>query len=209
MTSVVFYIALFIGIIPLLVLIRKKRAFEFHHPAVPFIWFTAIATLYEYIGTMLLKIDVVYWFSIYDFLQFVTLFYFFFKLLPKKYRPLLYGFLVFFGVMYIFSLFHFHEILKSVAVNAIPVFLLVATGCGLWFNDLFDKISIANPWKNDIFYFISGFAIYYSSTFLLFLLSDFILDSDLYFSDYWLINILAVLVLRVFLIIGTWNMNRA
>src|SRR5699024_10162485 len=141
-----------------------------------------------YVGTIMLKIDTVYWFSIYDLLQFIGLFYFFFKLLSKRYRPWLYVFLLFFGVMYAFSLSHLNELLKSVAINAIPTFILVITGCGLWFKDLFDETIIANLWKNDNFYFISGFAIYYSSTFLLFLLSDFIFNSELYFYDYWLVN---------------------
>lgn len=208
MSNILFYITLFIGIVPFGILVYKKRILAFEYPVVPFIWITAIATLYEYIGTLLLKINTVYWFSIYDFLQFIGLFYFFFKLLPKKYRPLLYGFSVFFGVMYSFSLFYLFEILKSVAVNAIPTFLLVVTGCGLWFKDVFDKITIPNLWKNGTFYFISGFAIYYSGTFLLFLLSSFILNSELYFYDYWFVNVLALLILRIFLIIGTWNMNR-
>jgi len=68
---------------------------------------------------------------------------------------------------------------------------------------------IPNLWRNSDFYFIAGLTIYYASTFLLFLLSDFIINSkQLYFYDYWLVNVLATLILRIFLMIGVWKMNR-
>lgn len=206
--NTIFYITLFIGVIPFLVLVYKKKASFFKRPAVPFIWLTAFASCYEYIGTILLKIDTTYWFSIYDFLEFICLYFFFYKILPQKYRSALYIFLGFFGLMYILSLFNLHELFKSVAINAIPTFLLVATCSTLWFKNLFEKTPLDNVWQYSGFYFIFGFIIYYSSTFLLFLLSDFIFNSNLYFYDYWFINILAGLMLRFFLIIGAWNMNR-
>jgi len=82
------YITLFIGIIPLLILFVKRKAFAFNTPIVPFIWLTALATLYEFIGTGLFQINTAYWFQLYSLLELITLYYFFISfslLLIRKY----------------------------------------------------------------------------------------------------------------------------
>lgn len=207
MISNIIYIVLFLGIVPLTILIYRKEAFSLDQPAVPFLWLTAISAGYEYIGSLLLGLDTTYWFSVYNLLEFICLFYFFYKVLKDNHRAILYSFSILFGIAYIYSLIHLNDVLESVAINAIPTFLIVATCCGLWFKNLFEKTAISNLWQNAEFYFISGFVIYYSGTFLLFLMSDFIFKSNLYFYNYWFMNIAAGLILRVLLIIGTWKMK--
>src|SRR5690606_26455997 len=73
--SIFLYTALFAGILPLLVLFPKKRAFNISEPIVPFIWLTTIASLYELIGSIILKINVDYWFQIYSLLELLTILY--------------------------------------------------------------------------------------------------------------------------------------
>ncbi len=210
MYQVFFYIALFIGIIPLLILFIKKRAFDFKEPVTPFIWLTAFATLYEFIGTGLLEIKTSYWFQLYSFLEIVTLFYFFFKLFKAKYKTAFGIFLVLLVTTYSFSFFFWNENsgLISNAKNKASITFFVLTFSFLWFKELFKKMDIQNPWQNDNFYFVSAFSVYYSSTFFLFLLGGFISNSNVHLYDYWLINVMATLILRTFLIIGVWKMKQ-
>lgn len=202
--------ALFIGVVPFLVLTYKNKVFDFKQPIVPFIWVTAIATLYEFIGTVLLQINTAYWFQFYSLLELGSLYYFFYKLIKPQYKRWYQIFLILFILVYIFSFFYWGEYnaLVSKTINKTLMTLFVFLSSFLWIKKLFEKMHIPILWKNAEFYFISGLIIYYSGTFLLFLLSDFIFNSNLYFYDYWLINVLATLILRLFLIIGVWNMNR-
>ena len=210
MYQILFYIALFIGFIPLLILFLKKRAFDLKKPIIPFVWLTALATLYEFIGTGLLEIKTSYWFQVYSFLEIITLSYFFFKLFQPKYKIAFWVFLVLLITTYGFSFFFWNENAGLIpkAINKTPLTLFVLTFSFLWFKELFKKMKIQNPWQNADFYFVSGFAIYYSSTFFLFLLGSFIFNSNVYFYDYWLVNIIATLILRIFLIIGVWKMKQ-
>lgn len=211
MYQVFLYIALFIGIVPFLVLIYKNKVFDFKQPIVPFIWVTAIATLYEYIGTILLQIDTAYWLQFYTLLEFGSLYYFFYRLLIHWYKELYKVFSILFVLIYGLSFFYWIEYGNILVPNAITntfLTLFVFIFSFLWVKKLFEKMHIPNLWKNAEFYFISGFVIYYSCTFLFFLLSDLIFNGKLYYYDYSFVNVLATLILRVFLIIGVWNMNR-
>lgn len=219
MYTVVFYIALFIGFIPLLVLFLKKRAFDRNHPVVPFIWLTAIASLYEFVGTGLLKINTAYWFQLYPLLSFLALHYFFSGLLKPLYKNVFRISLILFIIIYGISFLYWedHDKLVSSAINRSYITLFIVIFTFIWFKSLFEKldssniyekVDIPNLWQSALFYFISGMFIYYSTTFFLFLSSSFIYISNLYLRDYWLVNVLATLILRTFLIVGVWKMKR-
>lgn len=210
MYQILFYIALFIGFIPLLILFLKKRAFDSKEHITPFVWLTALATLYEFIGTVLLKINTTYWSQLYSFLAFLTLYYFFFKLFRPNYKNAFRIYFILFTIIFCISFFFWTDKNTFItrAINRIPLTLFVLTFSFFWFKELFKKMKIQNPWQNADFYFVSGFAIYYSSTFFLFLLGSFIFNSNVYFYDYWLVNIIATLILRIFLIIGVWKMKQ-
>lgn len=205
------YIALFIGIIPFLILLLKKRIYNFKEPIIPFIWVTAFATFYEFFGTIILKFNTVYWVLLYSFLEIIAISYFFFKLLAEEYKKLLWFSLIMLIFVYCIS-FIFWNVNGGLILNAInktPLTLFVLTFSFLWFRKLFQKMETPSLSDNSNFYFVSGLAIYYSSTFFLFLLGSFIFHSNVYFYDYWLINILATFLLRTALIIGVWKMKPA
>ncbi len=219
MHTVVFYIALFTGFVPLLLLFVKKRAFDRNHPAVPFLWLTAIASAYEFIGSVLLKINTAYWFQLYPLLSFLSLLYFFLYLFKPYYRSIFKICLVLFVVIYGISFFYWGEDDKfiSSAINRVYISSFVLMFSIVWFKNQFtelenlnpfNKMEIPNLWQSDVFYFVSGLAVYYSTTFSLFLLSSFIFDSKLYFYDFWFVNVLATLIFRIFLIIGVWKMKQ-
>lgn len=176
----------------------------------PFVWLTFIATLYEYIGTSILKINVAYWFQLYSLLEFLTIYYFFQKIFCSTYKKV---FQIFIGVLLLayccsFLFWNENTIFISEAVNRIPLTLFVFTFSYIWFKELFQKMEIENPLDNSSFYFVSGLAIYYSGTSILFLISSIIFESNLYFYNFWTVNVLATLFLRIFLIIGVWKMER-
>lgn len=206
-----FYITLFLGIIPLLILFIKRKAFLFKEPIAPFVWLTALATLYEFIGSVVLQINTAYWFQVYSFLELTALFYFFFKLYAISYKRTLLIFasilILTYGLSFLFWNENSQFIVK--AINKAPLTLFVCFFSFVWFKNLFEEAKILNPWREPTFCFVSGFAMYYSTTLFLFLLGSFFFVNEIYFYDYWLVNIVATFMLRIFLIMGVWNMKQA
>ncbi|MFA5557261.1 MAG: hypothetical protein WCY06_07540 [Flavobacteriaceae bacterium] len=194
---------------PLAVLFYKKRAFDKQHSAVPLIWLTALASLYEYIGTALLKININYWFQIYSFLELTAVYYFFYRLLGASYTKYRIAFLILLLSTYVVSFMYWGSSDKfiSLAINNSAITVFVVVSVFLWFRHISQKGEVMNLWKYDNFYYVFGIFIYFSVTFCLFLLSKLIFESSGYAYDYWLANILATLGLRILLIIGVWKMK--
>lgn len=210
MYSILVYTALFAGILPLLMAFSKKDSFVFKEPITPFIWLTFIATLYEGIGTIVLKIDSSYWNKIYSLLEFLTIFYFYFKLFQPRFKTI---FLLFLMLLLLTHIISFYWIEYSpfivIAVNKIPLTFLVLLGSFWWVRDLFKSDETQNLWQNPVFYFVSAFYIYYLVTMPLFLMGSFIFNSNLYFYHFAIVNIMATLILRILLTIGVWKMKPA
>lgn len=219
MYTVASYIALFLGFIPLLLLFLQGRVSDRNHPVVPFVWLTAIASGYELIGTILLKTNTAYWFQLYSLLSFLSLHYFFSRLLKPFYKTVFRVSLILFIIIYCISFFYWGEDSKLVpsSINRTFISAFVLIFSIVWFKNQFTKLENLNPfekiempnlWQSDAFYFVSGLAVYYSTTFSLFLLSSFIFNSKLYSNDFWFVNVLATLIFRIFLIIGVWKMKQ-
>lgn len=210
---ILLYTTLLLGIIPVIqILLYRNRRYN-TGPIKPFLYLTAISSLYEIIFTILLQKDVTIWFIIYDTLEFLLIFYFFFKLNFPKYKIFFLIFLIAFAIFVIPSIFFInksiHHFLNAQALFSGITTLLIFTMTFLWFRDIFKKMEIPSLWSNPEFYFISALFIYHSTTFFLFLLSDIILNIDAEkFMDYWLLNIIATLILRILLIIGVWKTYR-
>lgn len=202
------YITVYSGIIPLIVLLLKKIAFNFKEPIVPFIWITAIASIYEIVGTDLLQINTSYWFQIYSFLEIIGLYYFFSKLFKGKYKAiinlLLIALLIIYGISFI--LWKDNGSLQPHSINSSSLTFAVVLGCVFWFKNLFKDTTEEYLWNTPTFYFIAAVLMYYCSTLLLFSLGNMVF-SDTYLYDYWLINVAATLILRILLTIGTWKMK--
>lgn len=204
-------ITLYSGIIPLIILLLKKIAFNFKEPIVPFIWVTAIASVYEIVSPEIFDVisALSYWFQIYPFLEIVGLYFYFSGIFKKKYKTTINILLIISLVIYCFSftLWENNETsLQSHSLNKSSITLCVLLGCSSWFKNLFKNTEEENLWNLPDFYFMSSILIYYSSTILLFSLGSFIYTAvELY--EYWWINILATLILRILLTIGTWKIK--
>src|SRR5690606_29513366 len=200
-------IVLLSGIIPLLILFIKKKAFNFSEPILPFIWITAIASVYEIVGTGFLQINISYWFQIYPFLEIIALTYFFLKLFKEKYKLLIYFGLTILLAAYSYSFFLWKDdgSLFYHGLNKTFISIIVIIFSTLWFKYLFKTLEEETLWKLPNFYFISAILLYYSSTMLLFLLSSVIRDE--FIDNFWLINVIATFLLRIILTSGTCKMK--
>ena len=153
------------------------------------------------------------WFTLYDILAFACIYYYFFKLNTPKYRIVFNVFLAVFVLTVVPAVYFASQSIQSfltvqaVFSGIITLFVIVMTV--LWFTDIFRKMEIPNLWHIPDFYYVAGFFIYYSVTFFLFLLSEVILEQGVAeFVDYWVLNIAAVLFLRILLTVGVWKSIR-
>lgn len=201
-------IILYSGFIPLIILIFKKKALDFKEPIVPFIWITAIASIYEILNTKVFLVNASYWFQIYPLLEIIGLYFFFSKVFKEKHESVIKLFVIILLIIYSssFLLWNSYINLQSHSLNKSFITLFVLLGCFTWFKNLFKNIEVENLWSLPSFYFISAFFMYYSSTILLFSLGNFIYSSKEMF-DLWWVNVLASLILRILLTIGTWKMK--
>lgn len=178
---------------------------------IPFVIVVFIASLYEFIGSILLGQNVELWFLIYDILVFFSIHYFFYKLLNKKYRALFFILILLLFIFYcILTLgpwtFSYLEISSFFNVYQTLIILLFSI---LWFKRIFQEFEIDNLLDSPTFYFISGLLIYYSGSVVLFLLANSIYASDQSkFQYYWLLNVILNFVLRTLLIVGIWKARR-
>lgn len=212
------YITLFLGILPLGIQLVKHKKLWSKNRITPFVWLTAIASFYEYIGTLLLQLNSSFWFQLYPLLSILAILYFFNNVLSPKRLILIKLLFLIFIVFYSISFFFLNtDTFISSSLNRISISAIVFILTILWFKELFDELSnlasiekkeFKYLWESENFFFVAGLFLYYTTTFFLFLSSTTIYKSELYFYDYWFVNIIATLVLRLFLIISVWKMSK-
>lgn len=208
--TILFYSALLSGFLPWSLLCFRKKTFVFRSaPVAPYLFYILVATLYELVATQIFRINTSYWFQLSLLLEAMTLFYFFNKI-TLSYHALLKN--VVFGVVLIIyglSFFLWKETtsLTPYAINHLALFLLVLTGLFLWVQRLFGETTVKNLWAYPDFYFVAGIAFYYFSTLFLFLFSRYIYEQHLGLSDFWLLNVVATLILRLTLTLGVWKIR--
>ena len=199
-------------------LVFKYKKIEPKNPILPFIGLTFFASIYELFFTLLFKINSIYWFQIYPLLSFLAILYFFNQSVFKNIIVRVVIFLAFIAI-YLISFFYIDESsFTSSSLNRFYISLFVFGAVFSWFKIKFDDLEniemfrgkeLVNLWDSASFYFVAGLLLYYSITFFLFIASNFIYESDLYFNDFWLINVLATLLFRILLIITAWKMKKA
>ena len=201
------HFTLTLGIIPIiLVWINRRKLNAETYYFFPFIVLLAIATLYELVGTLVLKINVTNWFWIYLFLEFSALSYFFFKL--SIYRPLSWIYSTLFVILYIILTVlrdNNNDLMLEGYLSTFS-FITFLSFIALWFRDLFKKLSYPSLLNNNLFYFIVGIMVYFAGTIFLFLLSDVIFNNqNKSFSSFWMLNVLFSFIFRILIITGLWK----
>uniref|UniRef100_UPI0040488426 hypothetical protein n=1 Tax=Flavobacterium sp. TaxID=239 RepID=UPI0040488426 len=172
----------------------------------PFIILTAFSSFYEYFFSYILQVNTSYWFRIYSLLEFYVVWYFYYKILEFKKCYLIYGslYLLLYGYLLI-DWSPKNKIIEDLPLT-IAITLMVVVSSFLWFVDVFKKMEDKALYHRTEFYYISSLLIYFTGTFLVFLMADYIINNDsIKLLDYWVLIIIFNLILRVTLIFTVWK----
>ena len=168
-----------------------------------------IASIYEAIFTHILQIGTKPWFRIYSFLEFYTILYFYWKLLNRKWLSL------FFGIVYLLNYCHliyewiyFPRIGFNLISSDIIITSLVLVNTIIWFVDVFKKMEESPLHINPLFYIIASLLLYYCSSFIVFVVTDYMKQYKMKIRDFYMIVIYAGLVLRGTFAIVFWKASR-
>ena len=83
--------------------------------------------------------------------------------------------------------------------------MVVLSSC-LWFVSVFKKLEDKPLYLRSDFFYISGLLIYFTGTFLVFLMADYLRDDPNYrMLDYWTLIIVFNIILRTILIFTVWK----
>jgi hypothetical protein len=204
--TVLFYLIVITGVIPAIIYLKERKVNQVTICFLPFIMLTAFSSLYEYVGTHLLQLNTGYWFRIYSLLEFCVVWYFYYKILEFKKCYLFYG--AFYLLLYGYLLIDWSP--KNNVIDDLPltiaITLMVVVSSFLWFVDVFKKMEDKALYHRTEFYYISSLLIYFTGTFLVFLMADHIINNDsIKLLDYWVLIIIFNLILRVTLIFTVWK----
>lgn len=201
------YFAIGIGLVPMLILLFRdvsSRYYSVIRAIKPYFWLLFIGSLYELIATKILKIPSGFWFTLYTYLEFLTLWYFFRMLFPKTLRVFSYLLLILITIGFIFILMNWsydiHHLLEAYLV--VPTSIFVFIHVFLWCRELFKKTELVSLWEMPISYFIGGLFVYFSLGVLPSLLIYQIIKTTGFFSKYWMVFIAASILMRIMMIIG-------
>ncbi|MCP1994346.1 hypothetical protein L1275_000091 [Flavobacterium sp. HSC-61S13] len=208
--NILLYVTLLAGFIPLILFIGKGLYKKKNYGSIfPLILLIACSSIYEYLGSVVLHLNVIPWFQIHSLLEFLALFYLFKNLIENRPRWFFATYLGLFLLFYIdsFFLLETESALVSKSLNKLFMTLFVISCSFLWVKQILDQKVILKLHQNGSFYIVIGLFFYYSTTISLFILSNYLYKNELFFNDYWLVNIISSLILRILLSIGVWKMN--
>ena len=196
------------GVLPLTVYYLTKVNRFILKEIFPFLIVVFIASMYEFIGSIIMKISFEKWYLIYKVLAFTSIQYFFYHLLKKRFKSLFIFFTCCFLILLVLVFTILKDIIffdKSAYFNVLITLIIIAFSF-LWFLQKFDEMEEENLLQNPNFYFVSGLIICYCGTLFLFLMSNHIYTTNKsVFPYYWLLNLILNLVLRTLLIVGVWK----
>lgn len=202
-----FYILVFLGSLPFAFYLKKgKENKNYIKFLLPFVVVIFVGGLYEVIGSEILRIDSKVWFRVYALLEFYSLLYFYYKLIKRK------KIFTFFGILFIlmflhqlYEWFYYPAIGFNFIVLQIISTALVLTSSVIWFISAFNKLEEDDFHKNPVFYIIAAFLLYHCSTFIVFVVTDYLVQNKMKVMQFYMIVYYANLVLRGTLTIVFWK----
>lgn len=210
MTESLFYLVNVLGLVPLLYCFINKRKINFQSFYIlPFVTLVFFSSAYE-MATSQIDYNTAYWFRLYGFLEFMVLFYYYYKINRNDTKYLLKGLVLYLSI-YAFLLFiwDLNTFYKTEALLTIYEFVFALVGTVLWFRKVFGELKESSLLSSPDYYFISGFLLYFAGTFFLFLTSDYLYKNVTnQFLDYWNLNLVFCGISRMLLIVGIWKAIR-
>lgn len=205
-----YYIIQLFGILPLLFYLKKgSKNVNYLQFLLPFIILMFIASIYETIFSHILKIGSTPWFRIYSFLEFYCLLYFYWKLLNRNWLVL------FFGIIYLLNYCHliyewvyFPRIGFNLISSDIITTSIVLVSTIIWFVDVFKKMEELPLHINPLFYIIAALLLCYCSSFIVFVVTDYMKQYKMKIRDFYQIVVFAGAILRGTLTIVCWKASR-
>lgn len=203
--EILFFILTLFGLIPMIVYSINFNILNEQIKMLKYIIFLgAISAIYEVIFTVYLKINSDYWFRTYLILEFYSIYYFFYKLFPKKKTRNYIKFIGFlFAIYFVFLLKYWNVIDNLITDSYVSIFttLFVYLFSIIWFRKVFVNFELESLFHSPIFIVLSGLLLYFSSTLFLFLLSDYFLkDAHYKFLDFWQLNVIMCILFRILLL---------
>lgn len=200
------HFTLFLGLIPLVLYLKNKKLISVETFAVfPFIVLLALSSLYEFVFSYLLEIKPNYWFRFYLLLEFFALVYFYHSILPVRKKAILFS--VAYLLLYGYFLVHWNVQVsyQQDSYLSLVEFLMIFLFSIAWFKSLFNSNQLIKLTESSLFYFVTGFFLYFSGTLFLFLMSNLLFKKEAVdSSDFWRLNVVLSFVLRILLIVGIW-----
>lgn len=210
MFDVIITFTIVVGLIPLSLLLLRKVKQEDHEQLSflkPFLWLLFIGSVYELVFSTILYITTGPWIRLYYLLEFLVLYYFFRKFFGTSYRFLLNFFLISYCILWVILTLLWYKIDHSKGDSflgvgeAVFVYIFVM----LWIRQLFKSTQNESLFESPLFYFISGFIIYFVGGFFVELLIHDIYESTGFITKYFIIGVLLNLVMRILAIVGVWK----
>lgn len=208
--EIFFYILILLGILPTLFYFKKgSKNDNYLKFLFPFILFFFIASFYELIFTHFLKIGSRPWFRIYKILEFFGLLYFYYKLLGKKKLTFFWAIMFILNYTYLIYVWTFQPSngFNKVQLDVI-ITLMVIVYTIIWLVETFKKIEETSLHLNPLFYIIGAILLYYCSTFIMFILYDFMIAHKIKTAGLYIIIYYANIVLRATFAIVFWKASR-
>lgn len=199
-----FFFSNILGYIPLIInsIRKRKDKNQFNKYISMYLYFIALASLYELVFSYYLKINVEIWFKVYSLLEFILILQIF-KTQKKGLNNFLYTFFTFLFISIltyvIFRIPEKHFLFHDALLNFVT-FLLIISFSIVWFKNII-KSNESFLLNIPFFYFLSGLIIYYSGIIFLSIFSLAIINSNMSINEYWIINIIFLIIHRIILII--------
>lgn len=196
------------GLFPLFFILKFRKEMININCIYPFILVVFISSLYEFFGSIILKISLEDWYLIYKTISFISILYFYYSILNKKYK-LFFILLIFLFILKIvmtftiwsdkfyFDISSYFNVFQTITILVLSI---------LWFRKILIDLEFESLLDNPIYFFVSGLLIYYLGTVFVYLIGSYIyFENKELFQYYWLLNIILNLVLRTLLIVGVWK----
>lgn len=209
--EIFFNFLVFIGSLPLIIFfIKGIKKINYIKFLLPYCILMFIGGIYELVVTGIFKVNSTPWFRIYNLLEFFCLLYFYNKLLGKNILFLFFGILYIITYLYqIYEWIYFPRIGYNIIIMKVEMVSLVLISSIIWFVDAFKKMEETSFYVNPIFYIVAAFLLYFCSTFIVFIVTDYMKQYKMNIRGFYMIIFYAALVLRTTLLVIFWKASRA